>query len=96
MARSMPRFALLAMPVRIVMNLLSGSNTPFDSMPVPVQTIMRFSPSTHFVARAQAILFRHGGLAAGWKEFRATAVNDTVLFTAPPPRFRKTVSEMEG
>jgi hypothetical protein len=25
------------MPVFIVMNLLSGSNAPFDSMPVPVQ-----------------------------------------------------------
>ena len=96
LARSMPQFALLAMPVFIVMNLLSGSNTPFDSMPVPVQRIMMFSPSTHFVALAQAILFRDAGLAAVWKELLATAVIGIVFFTAALLRFRKTVSEMQG
>ena len=33
LARSMPQFALLAFPVFIIMNLLSGGNTPLDSMP---------------------------------------------------------------
>lgn len=30
---SMPQFGLLALPVLIVMNLLSGSTTPMESMP---------------------------------------------------------------
>ena len=96
LARSMPQFALLAMPVFIVMNLLSGSNTPFDSMPMPVQRIMMFSPSTHFVSLAQAILFRDAGFAVVWKEFLATAATGAVFFTAALLRFRRTVSELQG
>jgi ABC-2 type transport system permease protein len=96
LARSMPQFALLAMPVFIVMNLLSGSNTPFDSMPVLVQRIMMFSPSTHFVSFAQAILYRGAGFDVVWQEFAATAAIGLVFFTAALLRFRKTVSELQG
>uniref|UniRef100_UPI0037041462 ABC transporter permease n=1 Tax=Mesorhizobium atlanticum TaxID=2233532 RepID=UPI0037041462 len=53
-ANSMPQFALLAIPVFIVMFLLSGSFTPFESMPVLLQDIMYASPSTHFVRFAQS------------------------------------------
>jgi ABC-2 type transport system permease protein len=35
--RSMPQFGLLAFPVFIVMSLLSGGQTPLESMPVPLQ-----------------------------------------------------------
>lgn len=96
LARSMPQFALLAMPVFIVMNLLSGSNTPFDSMPMLIQRIMMFSPSTHFVSFAQAILYRGAGVDVVWKEFAATAAMGSVFFTAALIRFRKTVSEIQG
>jgi ABC-2 type transport system permease protein len=96
LARSMPQFALLAMPVFIVMNLLSGSNTPFDNMPVLVQQIMMFSPSTHFVSFAQAILYRGAGFDVVWKEFAATAAMGSVFFTAALIRFRKTVSDIQG
>jgi len=96
LARSMPQFALLAFPVFIVMNLLSGSNTPFDSMPILVQRIMIFSPSTHFVSFAQAILYRGAGFDVVWKEFAATAGMGLVFFTAALLRFRKTVSEIQG
>ena len=50
LVRSMPQFGLLAFPVFIVMNLLSGGNTPLESMPVLLQKIMQFVPSTHFVS----------------------------------------------
>jgi ABC-2 type transport system permease protein len=96
LARSMPQFALLAMPVFIVMNQLSGSNTPFDSMPMLVQHIMMFSPSTHFVSLAQSILYRGAGFDVVWQEFAATAAIGTVFFTAALLRFRKTVSELQG
>jgi ABC-2 type transport system permease protein len=96
LARSMPQFALLAMPVFIVMNLLSGSNTPFDSMPILVQRIMMFSPSTHFVNFAQAILYRGAGFDVVWKEFAATAAMGLVFFSAALLRFRKTVTEIQG
>jgi ABC-2 type transport system permease protein len=96
LARSMPQFALLAFPVFIVMNLLSGSNTPFESMPIAVQRAMMFSPSTHFVSLAQAILYRGAGFDVVWKEFAATAAMGSVFFTASLLRFRKTVTEIQG
>lgn len=55
---SMPQFGLLAFPVFICMNLLSGGQTPLESMPAWLQTVMQFVPSTHFVAFSQAVLFR--------------------------------------
>jgi ABC-2 type transport system permease protein len=58
MVRSMPQFGLLAFPTFIVMSLLSGGQTPLESMPVILQKIMQFVPSTHFVAFSQAVLFR--------------------------------------
>lgn len=96
LARSMPQFALLAMPVFIVMNLLSGSNTPFDSMPALVQNIMRFSPSTHFVSFAQAILYRGAGIEVVWKEFVVTGLIGALFFSAALMRFRKTVSALQS
>ena len=58
MVRSMPQFGLLAFPVFIVMNLLSGGQTPLESMPIALQKVMQFVPSTHFVSFSQAVLFR--------------------------------------
>lgn len=55
---NMPQFGLLAFPVYICMNLLSGGQTPLESMPAWLQTAMQFVPSTHFVSFSQAILFR--------------------------------------
>ncbi len=62
-ARSMPQLGLLFMLVFLPMNMLSGSNTPLESMPPWLATMMQASPSTHFVSFAQAILYRGGGLA---------------------------------
>ena len=49
LARSMPQFALLAFPVFIIMNLLSGGNTAGQHA-AALQTVMQGSPSTHFVS----------------------------------------------
>jgi len=37
--RSMPQFGLLAFPVFIMMSLLSGGQTPLESMPVPLRSL---------------------------------------------------------
>jgi ABC-2 type transport system permease protein len=62
LVRSMPQFGLLAFPVFIVMSLLSGGQTPLESMPLPLQKFMQFVPSTHFVSFSQAVLFRNASL----------------------------------
>jgi ABC-2 type transport system permease protein len=95
LARSMPQFALLAFPVFIIMNLLSGSTTPLDSMPEILQTIMKGSPSTHFVSFAQAILYRGAGFDVVWPEFAATAVIGAIFFVGALLRFRKTIVLMQ-
>lgn len=92
LARSMPQFGLLAMIVFVLMILLSGSHTPLSSMPLPLQMIMQFVPSTHFVGMAQAVLFRDAGLDVIWPNLLATAAIGGVFFFAALLRFRKTVT----
>lgn len=67
-ANSMPQFALLSIPVFVIMFLLSGSFTPFESMPVFLQRLMDVSPSTHFVRFAQAVLYRGAGIDVVWPD----------------------------
>jgi ABC-2 type transport system permease protein len=67
-ANSMPQFALLSIPVFVLMFLLSGSFTPFESMPSFLQYIMYASPSTHFVRFAQSVLYRGAGIDVVWPD----------------------------
>ena len=68
--------------------------TPRESMPQLVQLIMLAAPTTHFVALAQAILFRGAGLAVVWPQFIALAVIGATLFSLSLARFRKTLAAM--
>ncbi|SCW96763.1 ABC transporter permease [Ancylobacter rudongensis] len=86
---SMAQFGLIVMPILIVMNLLSGSTTPMESMPVWLQNVMQLSPSTHFVALAQAVLYRGAGLAVIWPDLLALAAIGAAFFGLAALRFRK-------
>jgi len=68
LVRSMPQFGLLAFPVFLVMILLSGGQTPLESMPIVLQKVMQFVPSTHFVAFSQAVLFRNATFEMVWPD----------------------------
>jgi len=92
LVRSMPQFGLLAFPVFMVMNLLSGGITPLDSMPDVLQHAMQFAPSTHFVSFAQAILYRGAGFDVVWREFAIIFLSGAVFFIGALFRFRKTIS----
>jgi len=82
-ARSMPQLGLLYILVAMPMNILSGSNTPLESMPEALSTIMMFSPSTHFVLFAQSILFRGASFSVVWPHFLyVVAVGGLFLFIA--------------
>jgi ABC-2 type transport system permease protein len=87
-ARSMPQLGLLYMLVYLPMNMLSGSNTPLESMPVWLARIMQASPSTHFVAFAQSILYRGAGLDVVWPQFLAVAGIGALFFGLAILRFR--------
>jgi ABC-2 type transport system permease protein len=91
-ARSMPQFGLLSIPVFLVMYMLSGANTPLDAMPEVLQRVMLISPTTHFVAFSQAVVFRGAGLSLAWPELLAIAGLGAAAFVAALARFRRTVS----
>jgi ABC-2 type transport system permease protein len=88
---SMAQFGLLAMPVLVVMNLLSGSTTPLESMPVWLQDVMLLSPATHFVSFSQAILYRGAGLDIVWSQLLIIAAISAVVFAVSLMRFRKAI-----
>ena len=50
------------------MFLLSGSFTPFESMPTLPRNVMYVSPSTHFVRFVQAVLYRCAGIGVVWRD----------------------------
>jgi ABC-2 type transport system permease protein len=88
-ARSMPQLGLLFILVFLPMNMLSGSNTPLESMPPWLATIAQASPSTHFVSFAQAILYRGAGVGVVWPQFLAVALIGGLFFGIALLRFRK-------
>ena len=92
LARSMPQFGLLAIPVVLVMNLLSGAMTPLESMPESMQLIMQISPSTHFIKFAQAILSRGAGIDVTWHHFVAFLGIGLVFFLTALARFRRAIA----
>mgnify|MGYP000505862734 CR=1 FL=1 len=92
--RSMPQFGLLMMLVLLPMQMLSGGATPRESMPVLAQNLMELAPTTHFVAAAQAILYRGAGLDVIWPHILALAIIGAVFFLAALAHFRKSISQM--
>ena len=92
LARSIPQFGLLAIPVIIPMLMLSGGTTPLDSMPVWLQNLMQFSPSTHFVTLSTSILFRDAGVSVIWPDIAALAGIGLAFFLIALARFRRTLA----
>jgi ABC-2 type transport system permease protein len=92
-ARSMPQLGLLYMLVFLTMNMLSGSNTPLESMPPWLAELMQLSPSTHFVAFAQSILYRGAGFEVVWPRFLAVAGIGALFFALAILRFRSAVAQ---
>jgi ABC-2 type transport system permease protein len=94
LARSMPQFGLLMMLVLLPMQMLSGGSTPRESMPALARNIMEFAPTTHFVAAAQAILYRGAGLNVIWPQVLALTAIGAVFFVAALAHFRKSIRQM--
>jgi len=87
-ANSMPQFALLSMPVFLILSMLSGATSPIESMPRFLQIVLQVSPSVHFVKLAHGVLFRGAGLAIVWPQLLILAVLGGLFLTAALARFR--------
>lgn len=94
LARSMPQLGLLLLIILLPLQMLSGGMTPRESMPLLLQNIMLAAPTTHFVALAQAILYRGADFGIVWPQFLALIVIGGVFFLLALSRFRKTIVSM--
>ena len=92
-ARTMPQLGLLYMLIYMPMNMLSGSNTPLESMPPWLATVMQASPSTHFVSFAQSILYRGAGIDVVWPQFLIVAAIGGLFFFLAILRFRSSTAQ---
>jgi ABC-2 type transport system permease protein len=88
-ARSMPQLGLLYLLVYLPLAMLSGSNTPLESMPPWLATLVEASPTVHFVSFAQAILYRGAGFAVVWPQFAIVALIGGLFLALALVRFRK-------
>lgn len=92
LATTMGQFGLLAIPVFVVTQLLSGATTPMESMPIWLQWTMRiFSPTPHFVAFSQGVLYRGAGLDVVWPEIARIVAIGAAYFAFALARFRKVI-----
>jgi ABC-2 type transport system permease protein len=89
---SMGQFGLLAIPILVIMQLLSGSSTPIESMPVWLRYVMQtISPTPHFVAFSQAVLYRGAGLSIVWPQLVTLVAIGSVYFAFSLSRFRRVI-----
>lgn len=88
-AGSMPQFGILLMLVLMPLQLLSGAQTPRESMPDLVQNIMLAAPNTHYVMLSQSVLFRGAGLDVVWPQLVALLVIGAALFWFSLQQFRR-------
>lgn len=86
--RSMPQLGLLFLLVYMPLSMLSGGHTPLESMPPWLSMVVQISPTVHFVALAQAILFRGAGLSVIWPELAIVALIGGLFLALSLWRFR--------
>lgn len=89
LARSMPQLGLFFIVIVVPMMMLSGGNTPLDSVPRPLRLVMEACRSTHLVSSAEAILFRGAGFATVWPDFLVSAGVGMICLLLALRRFRR-------
>jgi ABC-2 type transport system permease protein len=94
-ANTMPQFALLAIPVFLTLNMLSGGPSPLESMPGPVQTAVQFSPAMHFVQFAQSVLCRGAGIGVVWPHMAILGTLGVVFLAIALARFRTMLAQAQ-
>ena len=91
-SRSMAQFALLIILVIVVLQLLSGGQTPVESQPEWLQRLTYFLPSRHFVSFSQVIIYRGGGIGAVWRQFAMVTAIGLAFFVYSVSLFRKSIA----
>lgn len=91
-ARTMAQFGLLVMMVIMPMMMLSGGMTPIESQPEIIQPVTWLLPSRHYMAFAQAVVFRGADISIIWPQLLTIIGLGFVFFSASIALFRRSVS----
>jgi len=94
-AGTMGQFGLLFIPVVAILNLLSGSTTPTETIPVWLQDVMQFTPTPHFVTFAQTVLSRGAGIDIVWPQLGIMSAITVLYFSVSLARFRTALSKFQ-
>ncbi|WP_334147193.1 ABC transporter permease [Hyphomicrobium sp.] len=94
-ARTMAQFALLMMMTIMAMMMLSGGMSPIESQPAVIQPFTWLLPSRHYMAFAQAVVFRGAGIDIIWPEFITVAGLGFVFFAASLVLFRRSIARSQ-
>jgi ABC-2 type transport system permease protein len=92
-ASSMPQFSLLAIPVFLILNMLSGGVSPLESMPEPLQVAIQVSPTVHYVKFAQSILYRGAGFDVVWPHMAILGLLGLIFLALALARFRTMLAQ---
>ena len=93
LAPTMPQFGLLCLPIYVVTRLLSGAETPLESMPDLIKTATQASPVTQFAKYSQDVLFRNADLAIVWPQLLIMAVMGAFFLSLALHRFRRMLAQ---
>ncbi len=94
-ANTMPQFALLAMPVFLTLNMLSGGPSPLEAMPEPLQVAMQISPAMHFTKFTQAVLCRGAGFELVWPHLVVLFGLGAIFLALALARFRSMLARVQ-
>ncbi len=91
-AGTMAQFSLLMMMTIMPMMMLSGGLTPVESQPDFVQPVTWFLPSRHYMAFAQAVVFRGAGIDIVWPQFLTVIGLGSAFFASSLMLFRRSIT----
>jgi len=91
-AQSMAQFALLVLMLILPMMMLSGGLSPIENQPELIQPLTWLLPSRHYMAFAQAVVFRGAGLELVWQEMIIIAGLGLAFFSSSLTLFRRSLT----
>ena len=89
--KNMPQLGMIFILAILPLMLLSGSITPYESMPMILQDLMKLMPTSHFVDLSQAILFKGAGLSIVWEKMLIIFIIGVVFFVSTLALFKRSL-----
>ncbi|RXK12613.1 ABC transporter permease [Halarcobacter mediterraneus] len=79
-SKNMPQMGMIFILTILPLMMLSGTVTPYESMPESIQFLMHLLPISHFVDISQAVLFKGAGITIIYKSMLSMFLIGVVFF----------------